>query len=106
MLRNRVEQVPATGTVFPRRNLNVISNRRRVGLILSGDRISQNAHPTPVYLDGVVVGQLSETVYSQRIDKNIALALIQADISDKQDGLAVDTGDGRRNAIIADFPFC
>lgn len=80
--------------------------RRRVGLILSGDRITQNEHPCPVTLGGDVAGTMSETVYSPRLDKNIAIAMIRADIDDEQDGLMVDTGNGRRDAVIADLPFC
>ncbi len=80
--------------------------RRRVGLILSGDRMPQNEHPCPVYLDGNVTGTMSECVYSPRVKKNIALALIEADISDSQKGLTVDTGNGQRNATIAVLPFC
>lgn len=80
--------------------------RRRVGLILSGGRVPQNAHPYPVWLDGKKVGTMSERVYSPRLKKNIALALLEADISDDQQGLTVDTGNDPRNATIADLPFC
>jgi aminomethyltransferase len=80
--------------------------RRRVGLFLSGGRISQNAHPCPVCLDGNKVGTMSECVFSPRLKKNIALALIEADISDGQNGLTVDIGNDPRKAKISALPFC
>ncbi len=80
--------------------------RRRVGLILSGARMSQNAHPCPVCLDGNKVGTMSERVYSPRLKKNIALAVIEADIRDSQNGLTVDTGNDLRKAKISALPFC
>ena len=80
--------------------------RRRVGLILSGRPVPQNEHPCPVRLDGKKVGTMSARVYSPRLKKNIALALLEADISDDQHGLTVDTGNDPRNATIADLPFC
>lgn len=80
--------------------------RRRVGLVLSGDPISQNEHPCSIILDDEVVGTMSEAVYSPRLSKNIAIALIRSDIVDTQDALVVDNGDGRRDAVIAKLPFC
>ena len=57
-------------------------------------------------LDGKKVGTMSERVYSPRLKKNIALAMLEANISDDQQGLTVDTGNDPRNATIADLPFC
>ena len=68
--------------------------------------MSQNAHPRPVCLDGNKVGTMSERVYSPRLKKNIALAVIQADIRDSQNGLTVDTGNDLRKAKISALPFC
>ena len=80
--------------------------RRRVGLRISGDRISGNEQPCPVRLNGDHVGAASEIVYSPRLDTNISVALILASIDDDQDGLTVSTGNGLRDAKICELPFC
>jgi len=80
--------------------------RQRVGLILSGDRIDRNAHPYCVRLAGEVVGTMSETVFSPRLKKNIAIALIDAGIDEQEEELAVDTGSETRRATVAKLPFC
>ena len=81
-------------------------NRHRVGLFLSGDRIDQNPHPYHVRLGDDVVGTMTETVYSPRLKKNIAIALINAAIDKDETGLLVDTGDDVRSATVTDLPFC
>lgn len=80
--------------------------RRRVGLFLSGDKIRQNPHPYSVRRGDDIVGTMSETVFSPRIGKNIAIALINAGIDKDETGLHVDTGDDIRGATITDLPFC
>lgn len=80
--------------------------RRRVGLFLSGDRIDQNQHPYPVRLGDDVVGTLFETVYSPRMKRNIAIALINSDVDEDENGLLVDTGSEERKAAISGLPFC
>jgi len=80
--------------------------RRRVGLFLSGDRIDPNPHPYRIQLGDDVVGTLSETVYSPRLKRNIAIALINAEIDKSESGMLVDTGDSVRSATITDLPFC
>jgi glycine cleavage system aminomethyltransferase T len=49
---------------------------------------------------------MSECVFSPRLKKNIALALIETDISDGQNGLTVDIGNDLRKAKISALPFC
>ena len=80
--------------------------RRQVGLFLSGERIVPNEHPYPVLLENDVVGTMSAAVYSPRLDRNIALALINADIGNDAAGLRVDSGKKVRDATVTDLPFC
>jgi len=80
--------------------------RQRVGLVLSGDRVVQNAHPCPVHLAGDIVGTMSETVFSPRLKKNIAIALIDAGIDEQERQLTVDTGGEVRDATVVELPFC
>jgi aminomethyltransferase len=80
--------------------------RRRVGLVLAGDKISGIAHPHGVYLGKDVVGTMTEAVYSPRLDMNIAVALLGSEISDDQHGLEADIGEECRSAKISTLPFC
>lgn len=80
--------------------------RRRVGLVLGGDRLGGLASPQPLYLDGEVVGTVSEALYSPRLEKNIGLALIAAAIADDQRELETEIDGARRAASIVPLPFC
>jgi aminomethyltransferase len=80
--------------------------RRRIGLIVAGDKISEFTHPHGIYLGEDVVGTVTEVVYSPRLEKNIAVALLNAEIPDDADGLEADLGDERRPASVAKLPFC
>ncbi len=80
--------------------------RRQVGLFLSGEKVVANEHPYPVLSGDEVVGTMSATVYSLRLRRNIALALINTDIGDDTDGLLVDSGREVRAAVITKLPFC
>jgi aminomethyltransferase len=79
--------------------------RRRVGFVLSGDRISGIEHPHRVYLGEDVVGTVTEAIYSPRLELNIALGLLSSEIADDQQGLEVDIGEVRRRAKISALPF-
>ena len=79
--------------------------RRRVGLFLSGDGIDQNPHPYPVRLDDEVVGMLTETVYSPRMKRNIAIALIDASVDKNENRLLVETGRDVHKATVTELPF-
>ncbi len=80
--------------------------RRRVGLIIAGDKISGFAHPHGIYLGENVVGTVTEVVYSPRLDKNIAVALLNSEIADDEQGLEADIGEERRPATVSKLPFC
>ncbi len=80
--------------------------RRQVGLFLAGERVVPNAHPCPVLRHDEVVGMMSAAVFSPRLGRNIAIALIHAGIGNDALGLLVDCGDCRRAATITDLPFC
>jgi glycine cleavage system aminomethyltransferase T len=53
-----------------------------------------------------VVGTLFETVYSPRMKRNIAIALINSDVDEDENRLLVDTGSEVRDAAISGLPFC
>ena len=53
-----------------------------------------------------VVGTVTEAVYSPRLDKNIAVALLNSEIADDEQGLEADIGEERRTATVSKLPFC
>ncbi len=80
--------------------------RRRVGIVIAGDRFSAITHPLGLYLGEDVVGTMTEVVYSPRLEKNIAVALLNSEIADDEPGLEADIGEERRGATVAKLPFC
>jgi len=79
--------------------------RRRVGLVIAGDKVSGFTHPHGIYLGEDVVGTVTEAVYSPRLDKNIAVALLNSEIADDEQGLEADIGKERRPATVSRLPF-
>ena len=80
--------------------------RRRTGFIIAGDRINGITEWQDVCLGEIAVGALTEAVYSPRLDKNIAVGMIAAEIPDDEGQLETDFGDGRRPVTLAPLPFC
>jgi len=79
--------------------------RQRVGLVIAGDKISGFTHPHDIYLGEDVVGTVTEAVYSPRLDKNIAVALLNSEITDDEQRLKADIGEERRPATVSGLPF-
>jgi aminomethyltransferase len=86
--------------------LNDGVRRRRVGLFIAGDKISGFTHPHGIYLGTDVVGTVTEAVYSPRLEKNIAVALLNSEIPEGATGLEADIGEERRPATVTSLPFC
>ena len=82
------------------------SQRRRVGFFIEGDQISGITEWQNVSLGRDAVGVLTEAVYSPRLDKNIAVGMIRAEIGDDESGLSTNFGDGARAVSISPLPFC
>jgi glycine cleavage system aminomethyltransferase T len=79
--------------------------RRRVGLFIDGERLPGNEHPWPVSEGSATVGTARAAVYSLRLDRNIAIALISTRVKDDA-RLQVETPRGWRSARITSLPFC
>jgi aminomethyltransferase len=79
--------------------------RRRVGFVIGGDRISGISEWHDVHLGHDVAGTVTEAVYSPRLDKNIAVGMVAAEIADDEQRLETDFGDGLRSASVAPLPF-
>ena len=80
--------------------------RRRVGFVIGGDRINGISEWYDVRLGGDVVGTVTEAVYSPRLEKNIAVGMLNSEITDDEQRLESDFGSGARSATVAELPFC
>lgn len=76
-----------------------------VGLVVEGDALRPNEDIWPVYSDGAEVGRLTSLAYSPRLERNIALATVDAALSATETALQVETWDGLRGATVAPMPF-
>lgn len=81
-------------------------SRKQVGLILEGDRLpGPNTTFWQVEQDGRIVGKVTSAVYSPRLEKNIALAMLDLQSTAIGTRLSVVTRDGSRHAEVVEKPF-
>ncbi len=81
-------------------------SRRFVGLVLDGAPLEgSNDDRWPVVHDGEPVGYVTSAVYSPRLDRNIALAIVADAASAIGTTLQVTAGDGSRGAVVSPKPF-
>ncbi len=80
--------------------------RKQVGLIIDCDPLSgPNTTFWPIEKDGKMIGKVTSAVYSPRLKKNIALALIEINYSELGNQLDVQTHEGKYSASIVEKPF-
>jgi aminomethyltransferase len=80
--------------------------RRLVGLLMDGEPVGPNAHPWPVVADGVSAGRVRAAAYSPRLERNIALALLQTRFTEAGTALTVETEHGDvLSATVCGLPF-
>ena len=80
--------------------------RKQVGLFLDISRMDgPNTRFWDIKYDNKIVGKLTSAIYSPRLEKNIALAMIDIDYSDLNQELIVNDGDCDFNAIVVNTPF-
>lgn len=79
--------------------------RRRTGLFIEGDRLPTAEEHWPITVDGQDAGVGTIAVWSLRLERNIAIALIDNDFPEDAE-FVVQTSDGPRNATEASLPFC
>ena len=81
-------------------------SRRQVGLVIDGDPLGgPNTSFWPVRDDGSVVGKVTSAVYSPRLEKNIALAMVSIGSTELGTTVAVATPTGIRGATVVEHPF-
>ncbi|WP_296763251.1 glycine cleavage T C-terminal barrel domain-containing protein [Sediminimonas sp.] len=80
--------------------------RKQVGLIIEGPPLpGPNTAFWTVNRGGECVGKVTSAVYSPRLDRNIALAMVSADCAELGTPLEVFTHSGETGAIVAERPF-
>ena len=80
--------------------------RKQVGLIIDCDPLSgPNTTFWPIEKDGKKIGKVTSAVYSPRLKKNIALAMIEINYSELGNRLDVQIHEGKYSATIVEKPF-
>ena len=80
--------------------------RKQVGLIIDCDPLSgPNTTFWPIEKEGKKIGKVTSAVYSPRLKKNIALAMIEINYSELGNQLDVQTHEGKYSATIVEKPF-
>ena len=80
--------------------------RKQVGLIIDCNPLSgPNTTFWPIEKDGKTIGKVTSAVYSPRLKKNIALAMIEINYSELGNQLHVQTHEGKYSATIVEKPF-
>ena len=80
--------------------------RKQVGLIIDCDPLSgPNTTFWSIEKDGKKIGKVTSAVYSPRLKKNIALAMIEVNHSELGNKLDIETHEGKYSATIVEKPF-
>ena len=80
--------------------------RKQVGLIIDCNPLSgPNTTFWPIEKDGKTIGKVTSAVYSPRLKKNIALAMIEINYSELGNQLDVQTHEGKYSSTIVEKPF-
>ena len=79
--------------------------RKMVGLEVHTDPLSQNEKPWPVWQKGTQIGQVTSCIYSPRLKKNIAYAMVPIEVANLGTKLSVDTPRGKVEATVIQKPF-
>ena len=80
--------------------------RKQVGSFLNTDRMNgPNTRFWDVMIDDKIVGKVTSAVYSPRLKKNIALAMVDIKYSDLDQELIINDGSSYFRAIVVKKPF-
>ena len=81
-------------------------SRKQVGLVISGPAIEgSNTSFWGLETDGQIVGKVTSAVYSPRLQKNIALAMVDVQCAALSTELVVIKPGGNATAIVVEKPF-
>ena len=80
--------------------------RKQVGLYLDNDRMDgPNTRFWDLKCDNKIVGKITSAVYSPRLERNIALAIVEIDCANLDQILTVNDGNSEFNAVVVNKPF-
>ena len=80
--------------------------RKQVGLYLDNDRMDgPNTRFWVLKCDNKIVGKITSAVYSPRLERNIALAIVEIDCANLDQILTVNDGNSEFNAVVVNKPF-
>ena len=80
--------------------------QKQVGLEISGAAlVGSNDEKWVIEKDGVSFGMVTSAIYSPRLEKNIALAMVAIDHADLGNQVSVKMNGSARDAIIVEKPF-
>ena len=78
----------------------------QVGLEITGPALEgSNDYFWPILVDGKIVGKVTSAIFSPRLDKNIALGLVQTAHADIGTSVMIDMPNGQRRAKLVPKPF-
>lgn len=81
-------------------------SRYLVGLEIDGDPLDgPNDEHCPIFQDNETVGYLTSSIFSPRLEKNIAMAVVAKDCSELDTQLLVEIDGGERSCLIVPMPF-
>jgi len=81
-------------------------SRKQVGLEIDCEPLSgPNTTFWPIKKDGKQIGKVTSAVYSPRLKKNIALAMVEINFSKIGVNLEVNTNEGKYNSVVVEKPF-
>ena len=81
-------------------------SRLLVGLELDGPPLAgSNDEHWPVIKDGQPIGKVTSAIYSPRLQKNIALAMVKREYAEIGTSACIDTCPGERNCKVVPKPF-
>jgi len=80
--------------------------RKQVGLYLDNERMERpNTRFWNLMYNKKIVGRITSAVYSPRLEKNIALAIVDINYSNLNQKLIVNDGNSEFNAVVVNKPF-
>ncbi|MCR8915584.1 glycine cleavage system protein T [Marinobacter panjinensis] len=81
-------------------------SRKHVGLVIDGPALlGPNTRFWALEKDGECVGKVTSAVFSPRLEKNIALAMVSAEFADHGTTFDVDMPKGKTTATVVERPF-
>ncbi len=79
--------------------------RRLVGITIEGSELGINQHPWPILADGLQVGTARAAAYSPRLERNIAVSLIDKPYFEPGSEVILDCLGDHRAAKVSELPF-